>query len=179
VWLVSRFFGTVNVPFDALNAECVAALEGLRAFHIHGVLAVAAVCTATEAAELLAVCFNDTLHEQDLHKDLTVLGGKVVVRVALGFVVGPFEPLAEPVEALEMEWRSFLAGTACAGGVDSVVQCYIFISREAGRRWCLVAGEVDVVTSGARWNLSLGLDAERVGREGARAGGASVRGRGR
>jgi len=61
--------------------------------------------------------------------------------------MGPLEPLAEPVEALEMEWWGFFAGSACAGGVDSIVQCYVFIGREASRRWCFIAGEVDVVAS--------------------------------
>ena len=144
-WLVSRFFGTVDVPLDAPDAERMAALEGLHVFHVHGVLAVAAVGMATKAAELLTVCHNDAMHEQDLHKDLAVLGGKVVVRVALGLVMGPLEPLAEPVEALEMEWWGFFASTACTGGVDSIFQCYILVGRETGRRWCLVAGEVDVV----------------------------------
>jgi len=36
----------------------------------------------------------------------------VVVRVALGLVVGPLESLAEPVEATEVEQRGFLAGAA-------------------------------------------------------------------
>ena len=144
---VSGLLGAMNVPLDALDAERMAALEGLRVFHVHGVLAVAAVGMATKAAELLTVCHNDAMHEQDLHKDLAVLGGKVVERVALCLVVGPLEPLAEPVEALEMEWWGFFASTARTGGVDSIFQCYILVGRETGRRWCLVAGEVDVVVS--------------------------------
>ena len=118
---VSGLFGAVDVPLDALNAERVAALESLCTFRVHGVLAVAAICTAAKAAELLAVRLDDTVHEQNLHKDLAVLGSKVVVRVAFGFVVGPLELLAEPVKALEMERWGFLAAAACAGGVDSVV----------------------------------------------------------
>jgi len=144
-WLISHFFGTVNVPLDAPDAEHMAALEGLRTFHVHGVLAVTSVGTATKAAELLAVCLDDVVHEQNLHEDLAVLGGEVVVRVALGLVVGPLEPLAEPVEALQMEWWGFFASTARARGVDSIVQCYVLIGRGTGRWRCLVAGEVDVV----------------------------------
>ena len=176
---VSGLLGTMNVPLDAFDAECVAALEGLRTLRVHGVLAVAAVCAAAEAAELLTVGLDDAVHEQDLHEDFTVLGGEVVVRVAFGLVVGPLEPLAEPVEATEVEWWGFFAGSACAGGMDGIVQCYVFVGREASGRRCLVASEVDVVASGSRRDLGFGLDAERVGREGARTGGASVRGRGR
>ena len=111
----------VDVPLDALDAERVAALEGLRAFCNHRVLAIAAICVAAEATELLAVCLDDVVHEQDLDKDLAVLCSEVVVRVAFGFVVGPLESLTEPVEALEVERRGFLAAAARAGGVDGVV----------------------------------------------------------
>ena len=79
VRLVSCLLGTVDVPFDTSDAKCVAALEGLHTLHDHGILAVAAVCTAVEVTELLTVRFDDTVHEQDLNKDLTVLCGKVVV----------------------------------------------------------------------------------------------------
>jgi len=145
--LVSRFLSAVDVPLDALDAERVAALEGLRTFRDHRVLTIAAVCATAEATELLAVCFDDAVHEQDLYEDFAVLGGEVVVRVALRFVLGPFEPLAEPVEALEVEWRGFFAGTACAGGVDSVVQRYVLKGWETGRWRRLVAGEINVVAS--------------------------------
>ena len=176
---VSGLLGAMNVPLDALDAERMAALEGLRALRVHGVLAVTAVRPATEAAELLAVGLDDAVHKQDLHEDFAVLGGEVVVRVAFSLVVGPLESLAEPVEATEVEWRGFLAGAACAGGMNGIVQCYVFVGREASGRRRLVASEVDVVASGSRRDLGFGLDAERVGGEGARTGGASVRGRGR
>jgi len=61
--LVSHLLSAVDVPFDALNAERVATLEGLCVLRVHGVLAVAAVRTATEATELLAVHLDDAVHE--------------------------------------------------------------------------------------------------------------------
>ena len=158
---VSGLLGAMNVPLDALDAERMAALEGLRALRVHGVLAVTAVRAAAEAAELLAVCLDDAMHEQDLHEDFAVLGGKVVVRVAFGLIVGPLKPLAEPVKATEVEWWGFFAGSACAGGMYGIVQCYVFVGREASGQRPLVASEVDVVASGSRRDLGFSLDAER------------------
>ena len=152
----------MDVPFDASDAEHMTTLEGLCTLRDHGVLAVAAVCMVVEATELLAVRFNDTVHEQDLNKDLTVLCSEVVVQVAFGLVVCPGK-FTEPVEALEMEWWNFLAGMACACGMDSVVLCHVFIGWEAGRWGCLVAGEVNVVASWVHWDSGFGHDSEWVG----------------
>ena len=68
-WLISSLLSTVDVPFDTPNAECVSTLEDLCTLCNYRHLAVAAVDVALEAAELLAVCFDDAVHEQNLDKD--------------------------------------------------------------------------------------------------------------
>jgi len=178
-WHVSCFLSALDVSFDTSNAECVSALEGLCVFCDHGHLAVTAVGMTTMAAELLMVLFDDAMHEQDLDEDLTVLGSKVVERVALRLVVRPGQSFVEPVEASEANGWHVLAHAALAGHATHVLLLHILIGGQAGGRRCLLTGEVDVVALWVRGESGFCHDSEWVELGGVRAGWLGIRGRGR
>jgi len=62
-WLIAGLLGTLDVVLDAADAECVSALQDLRAVLVHWHLAVTAECAAAESAELVAVGFDDAVEE--------------------------------------------------------------------------------------------------------------------
>ena len=76
---------------------------------------------------MLAVFFDDAMHEQDLDEDLAVLGSEVVERVALRLVVRPRQSFVEPVEASEANGWHVLAHAALAGCATHVLFLHVLV----------------------------------------------------